>query len=554
MENRIRDFCYIKEVIDEEQEGFCPGKSTVRYLYKLSASLKDAQRRRLNAIVLCLDLNKAFNSVWVPALISKLSRFGIEGPILSLIISFLTCRKVTLIVNGNKGNKRKCGLFGLPQGSVLSPLLFILFITDMLNFRGPECSNLLKQNSTSYKYADDGTMTFIHNDLNQCYKMAQEACDHIGRWCKKWKLSVNCDKNKTEAIIIKHVKGADKETKLTMDQLPLLEINGKHILYVEKSKVLGLTIDDRLKYDKHALQQLKSCWFTWYNISRHTTPTRGLNHSSLTTLFCTVVQTKLMYASPVWLDDNVSVFSDFWSRVLLKISGCHYHPKRLITECALGIPPLHILQETITLRFNLKCMNDRKYSGLLLQLEEEKSHPYNHHTSMIKKFLLWKNDTKTIDLSKVSASDTLYDKEQIREYTKYLWTQHIRQSIPECDILDEIEDGMLHVQRNSKFLFPRYTTRASDTRVLNLIHGSSTSFRSFAFSLGLEQSPTCTKCNLNVNEDSYHSLFECSKHNSRLRDNIPQSNDRKLFGLKILMTPSTAHIQIVRDMCTIIGP
>ena len=159
-----------------------------------------------------------------------------------------------------------------------------------------------------------------------------------------------------------------------------------------------------------------------------------------------------------------------------------------------------------------------------------------------------------LNLSDLKEPDTIYTKDQIDEYTSYLWTEHIRQSIPEGDILDEIENGNLKVQKiNSRLLFPRYTSRASDTRVLNLLHGSCTSFKGFAHSLGLVSSPICDKCDKNIRGDSYHALFECSKNNSKLRDQIPQAYDRKLFGLKILMTNCTDHIQTVRDMATIIG-
>ena len=99
IERRLRKFCDTFNVLDEEQEGFRPERSTNRYLYKLISSLHEAKQKRLNAILLCIDLEKAFDSVWIPALIVKLNRIGIEGPVLDLINNFLVCRKVSLIVN-----------------------------------------------------------------------------------------------------------------------------------------------------------------------------------------------------------------------------------------------------------------------------------------------------------------------------------------------------------------------------------------------------------------------------------------------------------------------
>ena len=141
IENRLKQFCFNKNAIDDEQEGFLPERNTNRYLYKLIGSLKDAQKKKLNAIILCIDLEKAFDSVWIPGLIMKLKNIGVDGPLLHVIDSFLCSRKVSLKVNNYQGLHRACGLFGLPQGSGLSPLRFIIFISDILMVPKKEISN-----------------------------------------------------------------------------------------------------------------------------------------------------------------------------------------------------------------------------------------------------------------------------------------------------------------------------------------------------------------------------------------------------------------------------
>ena len=322
LEKRLRILCGLQHIIDDEQEGFCAERSTTRYLYKLIATLKEAQKKKLNAIILCIDLQKAFDSVWVPGLIVKLNKQGVEGKILRIINSFLCNRTISLCVNEYQGQLRKCSIFGLPQGSVLSPLLFIMFISDMLNLRlAPGCSEMLKGCSSFFKYADDGTVTFIHEDIGTCYSLAQEACTHISAWCERWKLQVNCAKNKTEAIIL----GGNPSV-----PLPSLKFGNEQISYVSKTKVLGVIIDENLSFKPHAKMQVKNCWFAWYTITQNTTTMRGLNVSSLSILFKSVVLTKLLYAGQVWLADNISLFTNLWSRAMLKISGAEYHPKRVV--------------------------------------------------------------------------------------------------------------------------------------------------------------------------------------------------------------------------------
>ena len=546
IEKRLRILCGLQNIIDDEQEGFCAGRSTTRYLYKLIATLKEAQRKRLNAIILCIDLQKAFDSVWIPGLIVKLNNLGVEGKILRIVNSFLCNRNVSLCVNDYQGKPRKCSLFGLPQGSVLSPLLFIIFISDMLNFRLVPCSDQLKECSCFFKYADDGTLTFIHEDIAICYSLAQEACNHISVWCKHWKLQVNCAKNKTEAIVL----GGKPLTPIAD-----LMFGNDPIRYVSKSKVLGLIIDENLSFQPHAKMQVKNCWFAWYNIIQNTTTMRGLNVSSLSILFKSVVLTKLLYAGQVWLGDNLNIFKDLWSRAMLKISGSEYHPKRVIIEVATGIQPLKLQLESITVKFLIKCMQDTQFNGLIFQIESNRAHPYHHQMISLMDYIKWKR--KTIDrrlcLQDIDIKEICYTKILMSQYIHQKWTYIIKDDLQPSEILDELEDSALSIQvqqNTQKLLFPRSSSRFLDTHLMAYLHGSSMQFNKFRNAImGAIASPNCSVCTGCI-DDPYHRLYNCPLYDCIHRDKFPITPmaDRKLVALNLLLKSKAEQLCGLRRM------
>ena len=510
----------------------------------------------MTSFLLCLDFQKAFDSVWLKGLIVKLHTLKINGSILKLIDSFLFNRKVKLIINKSHGNARPCHEFGVPQGSVLSPLLFIIYISDM--FDRKQTSTKCKEHTNVFKYADDGSLAVTHEDPQECYRIAQEMCDHLSEWCRKWKLTINCDRNKTECLIIR-----PNNSRISYNSQNL-KINGQVINFVQHTKVLGVVLDHNLTFDSHANRKVQQCWYEWYKISKSTTRYRGLNISSLVILFKAVVLTKLLYAAPVWMKNNISRYKDFYSRVCLKISGATHFPSQNLALLAMGLEPLSVIYNIIATKFTLKALtSDENMRNMILQIDGSRAHPFYHHIVLVKKYLQQKEHG--IPVSRLTGVTTLlqvddihihYQKADINKYKTQMWKDFLtleadHKLMNHFNILNYTNEQFQ--PNNHKKLFPRTSKRSTDTKVMDLIHGHSMEFKSFKYTLGHAASPNCDTCL--TKDDIYHRLIECTKYNSSYRNFLEDMDVMEAppcIFLKMILEADSQQIMCFRNMAQII--
>ena len=333
-----------------------------------------------------------------------------------------------------------------------------------------------------YKFADDGTIQVSHESLIECYKIMQNICNYLSLWCRQNKLVINCDINKTEAIILK----TDNPT--NVNNIPELEINGKHINYVKQTKVLGIILDENLEFEQHALQKLKDCNKKWGVITKSTNRRHGLNVRSLTLLLKTMVLTKIHYAAPLWLYTNLHQFKSFWNNAIMKITGAMLFPPRDITEIALQLPPMDIQLDLLTVKFLCKCLtaNDNMAS-IVYQVEGSLSTYFHKQLRAIRNFISWrlKNSTppRNIELLKIGRNILIYTKELIINYEEHIWMNKVINKIKNeqnSSSQEEVTVGIAqHVLTSQSglskknFLFNHYTTKEEDSFLLDFLHGNS---------------------------------------------------------------------------------
>ena len=180
-----------------------------------------------------LDLSKAFDTLNHDILLDKLYAYGIRGLSNSWIKNYLSGRKQYVSYNNTNSafNDIVCGV---PQGSILRPLLFLLYINDL---------PLSSPSSHFIIFADDTNILFSHEDPVQLEKLINTELKEISNWFKLNKLSLNIDK--TNFMIFKN----KYNNKPTPDFK--IEIDNKHIEQVDTTKFLGILIDNNLTWKAH---------------------------------------------------------------------------------------------------------------------------------------------------------------------------------------------------------------------------------------------------------------------------------------------------------------
>ena len=334
---RLTAYLESNQILAKEQSGFRKNRSTIDQLTRLETAIRTAKINRHALVAVFLDLEKAFDLLWTKGVLNRLVRFGIDGKMLIWIKDFLAVRKMNVRVGSDISGFQECEN-GSPQGSVLSPILFLLVMNTLEE-------TLRRFGLDLSLFADDGLFWKADKDPIRIIPIIQIVLDTILDRSLDWGFKISTDK--TSVVVFN--KGFTQ-----VERLPKLKYNGKDIQYAKCVKFLGMYFDHKLTWKAHIDDLIKRC-NSDLNLMRMVSGTSfGADKLTLLRIYFALIRSKLDYGCQAYASaarSHLSKLDSIQAHALRIATGAYKGTRNADLNVECNVLPLSKRRDELILKY-----------------------------------------------------------------------------------------------------------------------------------------------------------------------------------------------------------
>lgn len=314
---RLKPIVESRNLIPNHQFGFRSKHSTIEQVHRITTEIERALEEKKVCSAIFLDVAQAFDRVWHEGLLNKLKVY-LPEQFFHLMESYLTSRYFR-IKQENYYSKLVQIEAGVPQGSVLGPLLYLLYTKDLPTMPYTKTAT----------FADDTAVLAVGDTTLESTQKLQAATDQIIRWTQRWRIKLNSSKSV-------HIDFTNKSISYSP-----IAISGTTIPYANTAKYLGMTLDAKLRWKEHIKIKRLELDIKWRKLEWLIGRKSGLSINNKILLYNQILKPVWNYGAQLWgcaSQTNIAVIQRFQNKVLRSIVNAPWYIRNSDLHRDLGIP------------------------------------------------------------------------------------------------------------------------------------------------------------------------------------------------------------------------